>query len=489
MKYFASLIILLIVWAGCTTQGSQGPQLIREVRIEPVDIDIDKIKERGYLVALMDNSSTGLFLYRGETMGYEYDLLKMFCDSVGLDLRIKITVNIEEAFEKLDKGEGDIMAYNLTVTRERKDRIAFTHYHNLVPQVLIQRKPDNWREMKLHEIEAQLIRNPVDLIGQEVYVRYQSSYLDRLKHLSDEIGGDILIVEGFPNEDTEQIIESVANGDINMTVVEEDIAMVNATYYDNLDIETPVSFPQQIAWGVRRNADSLQRVLNDWILSMRKTPEYYTVYNKYFKSNKSSRQRKNSKYSSTGGGELSPYDDMIKLTASELGWDWRLLAAQVFQESKFDHKAKSWAGAIGLMQVLPSTAKEYDIVNLTDPKKNMRAAKEHLLWLQSLWKDEIADSAELPKFVLASYNVGRGHVRDARNLAEKYNANPDNWDEVADYLAKKSKSSYYNDPVCEFGYCRGNEPVEYVKAILSTFDNYKVIYPEVQLADSTLAGS
>jgi membrane-bound lytic murein transglycosylase F len=317
-----ALFILIAGWViSCKPSDTDISDQPRRIREPVVDFDYDKIKERGYLIALMDNSSTGLFLYRGKTMGYEYDLLKMFTDSMGIGLRINITTNLEEAFQKLNRGEGDVMAYNLTVTKERKERIKFTHYHNLVPLVLVQRKPENWRQMKYHEIEAQMIRNAVDLIGREVYVRYQTSHLDRLINLSDEIGGDIIIIEDFPNVETEEIIRKVSEGEIELTVVEEDIAMVNATYYSNIDIKTPVSFPQQIAWGIRKNADSLEVALNDWIIEMRKKPDYYVVYNKYFRSSKSSLRRKRSEFSSIGGGKLSPYDSLIRNAAEELGWD------------------------------------------------------------------------------------------------------------------------------------------------------------------------
>jgi membrane-bound lytic murein transglycosylase F len=458
-----------------------------EQKKQPIaDIDFDKIKERGYLIALIDNSSTGLFLYKGKTLGYEYDLLKMFTDSLGVGLRLDVTTNLEEAFQKLNRGEGDILAYNLTVTKDRKKEIAFSHYHNLVRLVLVQKKPDNWRDMKIHEIERELIRNPVDLIGKKVHVRYRSSYVDRLKNLSDEIGGEIIIVEDFPNVETEEIIRKVAHGEVEYTVAEEDIAMVNAAYYPNIDVGTPVSFPQQIAWGLRKNADQLKDTLNHWIMEMRKRPEYYVVYDKYFRSSRSMKLRSQSEYSSIGGGKISPYDSLIKISADTLGWDWRLLAAQIFKESKFDPSSESWAGAIGLLQLLPKTAKQYGYSNLYDPASNLEAGTMHLLWLKSLWDEIIADPEESVKFILASYNVGQGHVFDARRLAKKYGDDPDNWEDVADYLLKKSNSAYYTDPVVAHGYCRGIEPVTYVKVIYDTFENYKSIYPEDSESDTLL---
>ncbi len=475
----------MIVSSCKQSTSSQGQDQYPEREEFIVDLDLDKIKERGYITAIMDNSSTGLFVYKGKTMGYEYELLKLFCKEQGLQLRINITQNIGEGFNKLNTGEGDILAYNLTVTKERKKRIAFTHYHNLQRQVLIQRKPDNWRQMKLHEIEAQLIRNPVDLIGKEVVVRPHSSYYDRMVNLSDEIGGDILIVPGDTNSETEQLIRQVAEGKIDYTVAEEDIALVNSTYYRNLDIKTPVSFSTQIAWGVRKNADGLLTSLNDWIERMRKTTDYYVIYDKYFRSSKSALRRSRSKYSSISGeGAISPYDSLIQNAAEELEWDWLLLAAQVFRESKFDENAESWAGAIGLMQVMPKTGRDYGVTNLYDPEQNIYAGMKHLEWLQIQWSKKIDNEEERLKFVLASYNVGLGHLQDAVRLTEKYGSDPKSWNDVSGFLLKKSYSKYFNDPVVEFGYCRGSEPVAYVDRILDIYQNYREI---LQQEDQTQA--
>ena len=478
-SYGYYLLLLTAILAGCRNaadlnkrDGQQPPEE------EIVDQDLDKILEKGYLVAIMDNSSTGVFQYRGHTMGYEYELLKMFADSIGVGLRIHIEPNLDKAFEMLNSGAGDVLAYNLTVTKERKNRIAFSEYHNLVKQVLVQRKPSNWRKMKLHEIEKQLIRNPVELIGKEVHVRYHSAFYSRLQNLSDEIGGDILIIEDFPNVQTEGLLEKVANGEIDYTVAEEDVALVNAAYYPILDTKTAVSFPQQIAWGLRKNADSLQYTVNAWIRKMKKTSDYYTVYNRYFRSSRASKIRNNSPYSSMGGGELSPYDSLIRNTASELGWDWRLLAAQIFKESKFDPKIVSWAGAVGLMQVLPRTGESYGITALKNPEENLKAALQHLKWLQNMWEKEVDDPEERKKFILASYNVGHGHVFDAIRLADKNGEIPRTWEVVEKYLLLKELPEYYNDPDVEFGYCRGSEPVNYIKVIYATFENYKQLFPQ-----------
>lgn len=468
--------VLIISWVGCkpSISGGEYPGTQGEKSEKVITLDFDQIMKRGYLTAIMDNSSTGLFIYKGETMGYEYDLLKLFCKEHNLQLRIHTTANLNEAFKKLNEGQGDILAYNLTVTKARKERIDFTHYHNLQQQVLIQRKPAHWRQMKLHQIEASLIRNPIELIGKDVYVRPYSAYYDRLVNLSNEIGGDIKIVHGGSEVETEQLIRQVAEGTIDYTVADENVALVNATYHPILDVKTPVSFPTQIAWGVRKTGPQLLDSLNQWILKMRKKTDYYVIYDKYFRSSKSALRRAKSKFSTINQTEkaISPYDSLIKKGASDLGWDWYLLAAQLYRESKFDPKAKSWAGAIGLMQVLPHTAADYGIKYLYNPGENIAAGTRHLKWLQDQWKDEIVDAEERIYFVLASYNVGLGHLQDAVRLTEKYGGDPKKWEDVKTYLLKKSHKKYHQDPVVKFGYCRGAEPVAYVKVILEIYQNY-----------------
>ncbi|MFY0651418.1 MAG: transporter substrate-binding domain-containing protein [Cyclobacteriaceae bacterium] len=476
--YRSGLFFGLIILLGACTSSNKKKQKkdIQDAVEEVVDLDLDQILERGYITAIVDNSSTGLFLYKGRPMGYEYELLSIFADSIGIELKLEITPSLEKAFQKLNSGEGDILAHNLTVTKERQERIGFTNYHNIVRQVLVQRKPDNWRKMKLHEIEQTMLRTPIELIGKEIHVRSSSAYTSRLRNLSDEIGGDIIIIEEAEDIETEKIIQKVAEREIDYTVVDENIALVNARYYPNLDIKTPVSLPQQIAWGVRKNSDSLLTVLNDWIFEMKKTPEYYTIYNKYFKNTRRSKSRVESDFFSAGEEYISPYDSLIKLVAQDVGWDWMLLAAQISKESKFDPKAESWAGAVGLMQILPKNGEEYGVKDLTDPTQNLTAGKKHLQWLEGIWQSAILDSLERKKFILASYNVGQGHVQDAVRLAKKFGLDTAVWENnVEKALLLKSSAKYYKDDVVKFGYCRCTEPIDYVEDIMKLYSEYKQI--------------
>lgn len=441
---------------------------------EVVDFDLDKIKERGTLRALVDNSSTSYFIYKGQLMGYEYELLTLLANELDVDLEIIVTKSIDDAFRSLNQGEGDIIAFTLTVTKERQSRVAFTHAHYTTRQVLVQKNPDNWRSMKKHEIEKILIRNQVDLIGKEVHVRKSSSYVDRLKNLSEEIGGDIIVIEDEKDVETELMIKKVHDEEIEYTIADEDIALVNTSYYPDIDISTPISFPQQIAWAVRKNATKLLYTINNWQAKLKREPTYNVIYNKYYNSHRASKARLMSDFSSISGEKISIYDDIIKQSADSLGWDWRLLAAQIYQESAFNPTDTSWAGAIGLMQIMPETGKRYHAYNLTNPNQNIMAGMKHLKHLNYLWAKTIEDEQERLKFILASYNVGLGHVIDARDLAKKYDKDPTIWEgNVAFYLLNKSKSKFFKDPVAKSGYCRCEEPVNYVKNVLSRYEQYK----------------
>lgn len=440
-----------------------------------VDFDFDKIKKRGALIAVVDNSSTSYFIYKGKRMGYEFDLLKRFAEDLGVDLEIKITNDIQGAFAMLDNGRADIMAYHLTVTKERSEMVAFSNELNEVRQVLIQRKPKNWRKMKAHEIEASLIRNPLDLVGKEILVRQGSAFSSRLESLSDEIGGEINIVEVEGHVDTETLIKQVSDGENIYTVADSDIGMINASYDYNIDAKTEISFPQKIAWAMRKNAPKLKREVDNWLGGMKSRPDFNMIHDRYFKHTRSQIARVNSDFSSTGGGKLSKYDELIKKAAEDLSIDWMLLSSQVYQESKFDAKAESWAGAKGLMQLMEISMKQFKVKKPFDPSQNLQGGVRHMKWLENYWKDKITDEDERIKFVFGSYNVGQGHVMDAIRLTEKFGKNPEKWDDVSFYLIQKSKSKFYNDPVVYFGYCRGTEPVNYVGDILNRYEQYKMV--------------
>jgi membrane-bound lytic murein transglycosylase F len=403
-----------------------------------------------------------------------------FSDHIGIDLEIVTENHLEHAFGMLKSGEADLLAIGLTVNSSRKKDILFTEPIDETRQVLVQRKPRNWRSLTADAMNKSLIRNQLSLAKKTVYVQEGSSHVERLVTLASEIGDSINIIE-VPYE-SEKLIQHVANGEIDYTVCDENVALVNATYYPDIDVSTPVSFPQNIAWGIRKNnSDALLRELNRWITTYKKTGSYALLYAKYFKNSHSSIIVK-SDYYALITGKVSKYDDMIREFSNSIKWDWRLLASLICQESRFDPNVKSWAGAYGLMQIMPDTGRNFGIDITSSPENNMKAGILYINWLHSIFDPKISNENERLYFILAAYNAGPGHILDAMALARKNGKDPEKWDgNVALWLLKKSDPQYYNDIVVKNGYFRGTESVSFVSEVLERFEHYKNILPQENL--------
>ncbi len=436
--------------------------------------DISAIKKRGKLIALTDYNSTSYFIYRGTQMGYQYELLQLLAKQLGVELELVITNDLEEAFRKLNEFECDLIAINLTVTKKRQKMVTFTKAIGQTRQVLIQKKPINWKVMAPYNIDKQLIRNQLDLAGKTVHVMKNSAFVQRLKNLEDEIGDSINIIEVEDYEE-EQLITLVAKGEIQYTVADEEVALLNQTYYPQIDAKTAISFPQKQAWAVNRKNKQLLNEINAWIETMEGSNLYAVIYNKYFKNMKAGK-RSSSSYISLKGGRISMYDKYIKKYSKTINWDWRLLASLIFQESRFNPNLKSWAGAYGLMQLMPATAKRFGASKNSTAEENIKAGVKFIKWLNSRFKTDIKDDDERKKFILASYNVGMGHILDARRLAEANGKDPNIWDNNVDYfLLNKSNPQYYNSKLVKYGYCRGEETYNYVKEVINRYEMYKKV--------------
>lgn len=441
--------------------------------LKPKCVVLDRVLREKKLVATTDYNSTNYFVYRGEPMGYQYELLKSFAEYLNVKLEIKIINDVEQSFECINLDQCDLIALGLTVTRERSKIVDFSEPLNQTRQMLVQRKPVNWRKMKtMDEIESELIRNPLDLAGRTVYIQKNTIFKSRLQNLSDEIGADINIVED-PDATVEELIDKVAKGEIDYTISDEYIALVNRKYYPDIDVNTAISFSQNVAWAVKKGASGLMDTLNTWLTDFKKSRKYVFLYNKYFKNSRTVNIAK-SDYFSVDGGKISPYDQYIKKYSKLIGWDWRLLASLIYQESQFYPEARSWAGAFGLMQLMPHTAEKFGIDSLSSPEDQIKAGVDFIKLLDKQFQDKIKDKNERTKFVLASYNAGIAHVYDARRLAEKYEHDPNIWENNVDfYLLNKSKPEFYNDSVVKYGYCRGDEPYNFVYEILDRYEHYK----------------
>ena len=497
MRLSACLALLLLALAGCRLGASDS------YLPDPVERDLDAIAERDTLVALTTTNSTSYFLYRGEPLGYEYDLLKSFAEDHDLVLKMVVVADTDSLYTLLNEGVGDVVAARIVPEPGDSADVRYTDALYTTEPTLVQADgppevPDTVdsviTEGAQHadtayglartlteaedlpeevEFEARLIRQPGQLAGEEVHLPGGSPYKRTLVELSDAVSGDIYVVELGGEVSDEDLIEAVASGAVDYTVTSENLAELREGAYTNITARPTLGDEHEVVWAVRRNAPDLQRALSDWIADGENERLFRLLYQKYFVDRKGYRERAASEYLTGETGTLSDYDDLLKRNAEKLGWDWRLLASQTFQESRFRPRARSWAGAAGLLQLMPPTARQFGVTNVYDPEDNVAGAVRFIQWLEDYWADKIPDDDERRRFILASYNTGHGHVEDARRLTTKHGGDDTVWADVAFWLLQKSKREVYSDPVVKYGFARGLEPVTYVQLILERFEHYK----------------
>ena len=453
MKQISLWLLACICMLSCRPKVSNSDNL---------HYDLPQMQDSGVLVVLTLNSSISYFDYRGEPMGFQYELAKQFAESLGLKLEIKTARNTRQLVQMLRQGEGDLIAYPLPITRMLKDSLLYCGEEIITHQVLVQR----------NRKKEKPLTNVTQLIGKTVHTK-PDKHLSRLNNLNDELGGGILI-QPVDNDSLsiEDLIAQVASGEIEYTVCDNELARLNKSYYPQLNISLAISFDQRASWAVRQSSPLLAEAANKWHHENATSPAYQASTKRYFENSKRTPQ---GSILSIKEGKISHYDSLFKKYAEEIGWDWRLLASLAYTESNFDTTAVSWAGAKGLMQLMPHTAKVMGVPEGKEqnPEESVKAATKYLKQISRSFS-RIEDSDEKIKFVLASYNAGLGHIFDAMALAEKYGKDKYKWDgNVADYVLLKSNEEYYTDPVCRNGYFRGRETFNFVKDILSRTETYK----------------
>lgn len=225
-----------------------------------------------------------------------------------------------------------------------------------------------------------------------------------------------------------------------------------------------------VGWAVRSDQPDLAKKLNEWY-----KPELLKLAFKEDRNHSTTpfvKRHIRAPYVSRSKGIISSYDKEFIRGSRHVGWDWRLIAAQCYQESGFDPNAVSWAGAKGLMQIIPSTAKSLNVTDVFNPQENIDAGCRYLKRLQNSFSD-IRNRVDKIRFTLAAYNGGPRHIRDAMNLAKKYGKDPTRYEDVSFYIRNLDKPKYYNDPVVKYGFMIGSETYNYVESIMSRWEKYR----------------
>lgn len=434
--------------------------------------DWEEIDQDSVLTILAENSPASYFIYRGRNMGFEYELLYEFSKDMNIRIQIRMVNDLDEMLELLDNCEGDIIACHLTVTEQRKALLDYSTSYIKTHEILVQRIPHDTDTVNM------LITEIEQLQGKKIHVWKNSSFYEHIVKINDNLNLNMNIIPTEGDLITEQLIKQVSEGEIDYTIADENVAKIDLRYYRNLDISLKISEEQEIAFGLRKGSGRLLDTLNHWLNSKENQSTIGEVKRKYFER-KHITNKANQEFSSLQEGALSPYDDIIKKESEKIGWDWRLISAIIYQESKFETWKTSWAGAFGIFQFMPETAASYGITRNSSADAQIRAGVKKLNKNFNQWLEEIPDSSECLKFTLANFNSGRAHIDDARKLCEKYDRNPDIWDgHVNEMLLNLSKPKYYRDEVVSNGYCRGTETYEYIIEVIQRFEEYKAAFPE-----------
>jgi len=394
-------------------------------------------------------------------------LLSLFAKEHGLSLEVKVIGEANHLLDSLRAGYGDLAAANFNIPSDSLPSVRFTEPIFEAKHQLIQRKGQPKSSLTTLTRQTEL---PV------VMLRKYSNYFQSLSDYIEVQGLKVRIEESPDHITDEELIEMVSEGVIDYTVADGNVAKTLSAYYRNIDFETTLTEKKPIGWAVYRHSAGLLDVLNRWIVKRKNSSAYAYTVKKYTETTASQKEAFRKNYSLVKEGKISQYDQLIRKHAARIGWDWELLAALVYQESRFNPRARSSAGAVGLMQLMPKTAVGFGTSKrrLTSPELNIRAGIRYLEWLNETWKQTIPDDTQRLRFVLASYNVGLGHVLDARRLAEKYGYQPDVWQgNVELMLLRKSQPRYYRDKVVRHGPCRGSEPVNYVNNTLQYYKHYQ----------------
>ena len=419
------------------------------------DYSLVNIKKRGRLIVLTDNNANSYYLYREAPMGFEYELAKAFADYLGVGIEVK-TPGWNQLFKSLQAGQGDLIAAGIAVTPERTALCAFSDSYMPVQQQVILNKSNN------------IIKTIDDLSGYTIHVRQGTVYEKRLKTLQRQ--GLKLTILSHMDVTTEELIQLVAARQIPVTIANSNIALLNRRYYPDIKIAFPIGDEQRLAWAVRKTDINLLNEINRFLSTIKKNGTLKKIYNRYYATVNDFDYVDLKKFHRRLKTRLPEFRDIIEQEADKYGFDWRLIAAVIYQESHFNPFATSHTGVKGIMQLTELTADELGVEDRFDPVESIMGGVRYLAKMRGRFS-HIKDPHTRLQFMLASYNIGYGHVRDAQQLARQLGLDETSWQDLKTVLPLLRNKKYYAGT--EYGYARGNEAVRYVQRVMLYYDILK----------------
>ncbi len=461
-----ALVIAFLLIALLASFGLMGGSY--RLRI-PVRRDLPQIQARDTLRVIAQSHPLTFYLFRGTRLGFDYELLRIFAQEQNLVLEMVTPRRWGDMIPLLYKGEGDIIASMMTVTDSRREQVDFTRPYLEVRQVAVG-TDEQPPPMTLDELR-----------GRSVLVRKGSSYEERIRQLRDE-GINIWIDYHNELDELDDPVQFVARGRYPLTIVDDTIARLEQHFYPGLQIGVAVSEPQQIAWAVRPNSPELLAALNDFLERHDRDVSYNVLKQRYFESPKRFLRHRGAQLAMNRKGRISRYDRYFHEAARETGFDWRFLAAVSYHESRFFPNKVSWAGAVGLMQLMPRTGRSLGVRNLYNARENILAGSNYMRHLYDLYSQASTEEDRI-SITLAAYNAGIGHLADARRIVRDKGRNPYRWADVREALLLLERPEHYTNT--EHGFTRAREAIQYVNDVLYRYELFIDNAPEEPIDDKS----
>ncbi|MGM7283767.1 membrane-bound lytic murein transglycosylase MltF [Pseudomonas guariconensis] len=416
---------------------------------------LERVKEDGVLRVITRNSPATYFQDRNGETGFEYELVKRFADELGVKLEIETADSLDELFDQLGKPSGPVLAAAGLVSSEKRTAQArFSHpYLEVTPQVIYR----NGRSRPT---------NVKGLIGKKIMVLKGSSHADQLAELKKQ--NPALVYEESDAVEVVDLLRMVDEGQIDLTLVDSNELAMNQVYFPNVRVAFDLGDSRDQRWAVAAGEDnSLLNEVNDFLDKSQKNGTLQRLKDRYYGHVDVLGYVGAYTFAQHLQQRLPKYEKHFRTTAKAEQVDWRLLAAIGYQESMWQPEVTSKTGVRGLMMLTQRTAQAMGVSNRLDPKQSIQGGAKYFM----LVKDQLDESIKEPDrtwFALAAYNVGSGHLEDARMLAKREGLNPNKWLDVKKMLPRLSQKQWYRKT--RYGYARGGEPVHFVANIRRYYD-------------------
>ncbi|MFV1993082.1 MAG: membrane-bound lytic murein transglycosylase MltF [Acidiferrobacterales bacterium] len=433
--YASTLVLSLILLSACSEK------IIGEKALQ-------SIKEKKQLIVVTRNSPTTYYELHDEWVGFEHDMAQAFAEYLGVKVRFIEKESTAEIISAITNGEAHIAAAGLTKTKERGDQFLFGPVYQKVQQQVVCRNGGK-RPKNINGLSGVQLLVPKNTSYEEKLIQLKQKY----KKLEWQTGAGLT---------SENLLEQVWSKKLDCTVADSNIVAINRRYYPELSVRFNLTKPESLAWLLSPKSELLQQEINKWFNKFKKSGQLSELNNRYYGFIEIFDFVDTRAFVRSIEKDLPLYRDMFKQAATKNDLQWMQIAAQAYQESRWRVNAKSPTGVRGIMMLTRNTARGLGVKNRLDPAQSISGGARYYADLYQRLPESIKEP-DRSWYALAAYNIGMGHIYDARTLARQLKKNPDLWQDLSKVLPLLANKNYY--PRLKHGYARGREPVRYVRRI------------------------